>query len=408
MNPLKIKHLVRELMAASQHDLAIHISDPRGMIHTDLQGSAPVLTFYREAEGTAYDVVDGRQMPNESNTIATLHLGNHLGMQELLIALGIMLPYPQPVGAHLQFDKNMWVAYDETATEFYRDSNYLKVRKHLLEYAVLNASQHRPEAGDTWAHSNGAEYKILMLTNQYSDRDEYPCTVVYQGHNGKVWSKPLANFLQKMFLVSKASAEPQEQCAPDNHPQFKSITRGIVEPVGDCGNWGAAIDAVVGGRDWGEVILVHGSNQANAEILRELVITGLQHALAHLDNKAFDTFAEACKAKLAKSREKGRGGWENPEECSNDDLSRMLWEHVGKGDPIDVANFCMMLSQRGETIAKRESLDFETLLAKHHKEVWDAAESEEDDRPAYDEAGENTAEELIALFQGYTTYKAER
>lgn len=30
-------------------------------------------------------------------------------------------------------------------------------------------------------------------------------------------------------------------------------------------------------------------------------------------------------------------------------LQKMLVEHVGKGDPVDVANFAMMIHQRGET-----------------------------------------------------------
>jgi len=68
----------------------------------------------------------------------------------------------------------------------------------------------------------------------------------------------------------------------------------------------------------------------------------LKAALAeqHPDDVEVDRFAVAMKAKLAKSRAKGRGGWE---QCDPADLSRMLREHVEKGDPRDVANFCMFL-----------------------------------------------------------------
>ncbi|RWR30485.1 hypothetical protein D2T29_12505 [Sinirhodobacter populi] len=72
-------------------------------------------------------------------------------------------------------------------------------------------------------------------------------------------------------------------------------------------------------------------------------------AAAHLDDAAVDRFASAMKAKLAKKREDGRGGWSGPD-CSAPILSQMLREHVEKGDPIDVANFAMMLHQRGERI----------------------------------------------------------
>lgn len=74
----------------------------------------------------------------------------------------------------------------------------------------------------------------------------------------------------------------------------------------------------------------------------------------HTDDLAVDAFAAAMKAKMAEARAKGRGGWEDPAQCSADDLSRMLREHVEKGDTRDVANFCMMLHQRGEAIAARQ------------------------------------------------------
>ncbi|MCA8481748.1 helix-turn-helix domain-containing protein [Burkholderia multivorans] len=67
----------------------------------------------------------------------------------------------------------------------------------------------------------------------------------------------------------------------------------------------------------------------------------------HSDDVAVDSFAAAMKHKLALARAKGRGGWET---CSPADLSRMLREHVEKGDPRDVANFCMMMWHHGSPI----------------------------------------------------------
>ena len=66
----------------------------------------------------------------------------------------------------------------------------------------------------------------------------------------------------------------------------------------------------------------------------------------HPDDVAVDKFAAMMKAKLAKAREKGRGGWDNPERCSVDKLADMLVEHLYKGDPTDIANFAMMLALR--------------------------------------------------------------
>ncbi|MDR8395528.1 hypothetical protein NE850_04210 [Paraburkholderia sp. USG1] len=61
-----------------------------------------------------------------------------------------------------------------------------------------------------------------------------------------------------------------------------------------------------------------------------------------------DSFAEAMKQKLLEARLKGRSGWQD---CDPEDLSRMLREHVEKGDPRDVANFCMMLWHLSQPIS---------------------------------------------------------
>ncbi|WP_276841698.1 hypothetical protein [Herbaspirillum huttiense] len=67
----------------------------------------------------------------------------------------------------------------------------------------------------------------------------------------------------------------------------------------------------------------------------------------HPDDVAVDQFAEAMKAKLADARAKGRSGWQD---CDPAELSYMLREHVEKGDPRDVANFCMFLWSLGKPI----------------------------------------------------------
>jgi len=92
-----------------------------------------------------------------------------------------------------------------------------------------------------------------------------------------------------------------------------------------------------------------------AEAAVALAATGKQQVgEMHPDDTAVDAFADAMKAKMADARAKGRGGWEDPAQCSSEDLSRMLRDHVEKGDPRDVANFCMMLHQRREAIAARQ------------------------------------------------------
>lgn len=67
----------------------------------------------------------------------------------------------------------------------------------------------------------------------------------------------------------------------------------------------------------------------------------------HPDDVAVDMFAKAMKGKLAQARAKGRSGWQT---CNKYELSNMLRDHVEKGDPRDVANFCMFLHALGHPI----------------------------------------------------------
>lgn len=69
----------------------------------------------------------------------------------------------------------------------------------------------------------------------------------------------------------------------------------------------------------------------------------------HSDDIAVDRFTAAMKAKLAKKRAQGRGGWDDERVCSPDDLARMLVEHLPKGDPVDIGNFAMMLFNRPDS-----------------------------------------------------------
>lgn len=74
----------------------------------------------------------------------------------------------------------------------------------------------------------------------------------------------------------------------------------------------------------------------------------IHDAAAHLDDQVVDKLAAALKQKLAKSRAKGRGGWHDRDKCPPGRLQEMMAHHIGKGDPLDVAAFAMMLWYRGE------------------------------------------------------------
>lgn len=88
-----------------------------------------------------------------------------------------------------------------------------------------------------------------------------------------------------------------------------------------------------------------------AERVANEVLYALTADKPHPDDEAVDRFAAAMKAKLKWEREeRGRHGWNDPEVCSEKYLARLLIEHLAKGNDgnfEDVANFCMMLHQRG-------------------------------------------------------------
>lgn len=68
----------------------------------------------------------------------------------------------------------------------------------------------------------------------------------------------------------------------------------------------------------------------------------------HPDDQAVDAFASAMKTKLAEARERGRGGWDDPERCDVDYLAKLLLEQLRKPDVdlVDLGNFAMFLHHR--------------------------------------------------------------
>lgn len=69
------------------------------------------------------------------------------------------------------------------------------VMVEIREYQGLNV-------GSRWKHKNGNIYTILAFTNIFSEKlDEYPVMIVYQGENGKVWSREYTRWHGSMTLL---------------------------------------------------------------------------------------------------------------------------------------------------------------------------------------------------------------
>jgi hypothetical protein len=62
------------------------------------------------------------------------------------------------------------------------------------------------------------------------------------------------------------------------------------------------------------------------------------------DELALEVFQKRMILKMEKSSRNGRHGWQS---FTQDQLNKMLHTHLAKGDPVDVANFCMMLDALG-------------------------------------------------------------
>jgi hypothetical protein len=97
-----------------------------------------------------------------------------------------------------------------------------------------------------------------------------------------------------------------------------------------------------------------------AEFARAALAAAPQPEDQHPDDLAIDRFATALKTKMAESRAKGRQGWDS---CPPAKLSTMLRHHVEKGDPRDVALFCMMLWHQAAPIESPASSQRVYLVA---------------------------------------------
>lgn len=90
-----------------------------------------------------------------------------------------------------------------------------------------------------------------------------------------------------------------------------------------------------------KIVALYATPQQSAEQVEAVPI------VQHFDDVAVDEFAKLMKHKLAEKREQGKHGWQDPT-WTPEQITQDLLDHVGKGDPVDVANYCMFLSARGE------------------------------------------------------------
>ena len=106
---------------------------------------------------------------------------------------------------------------------------------------------------------------------------------------------------------------------------------------------------------------------------RETLLRKMNEAM---DDVLVEAAASMMRSKLSKARDKGRGGWWNPNECTAKGLREAMEQHTEKGDPVDVMNLAAM-------VAVRE------MLEAHNAELTGAQ------RPALDLADEPDASQAV-------------
>ncbi len=66
-----------------------------------------------------------------------------------------------------------------------------------------------PAPGSVWRHTNGNRYTVMCIANEFTERPEqYPQTVVYQGENGRIWSRPVSEWARSMTPVESGAKVP--------------------------------------------------------------------------------------------------------------------------------------------------------------------------------------------------------
>ena len=63
-----------------------------------------------------------------------------------------------------------------------------------------------PEIHSRWQHTNGNTYRVTAITNAHATiQQKYPVTVVYEGKNGNVWSRPFSDWHRSMTEIKEQS-----------------------------------------------------------------------------------------------------------------------------------------------------------------------------------------------------------
>lgn len=197
---------------------------------------------------------------------------------------------------------------------------------------------HWREKGELDPH--GSYYDIERAQLALGDlTDDELANAVFMHGDGKPSIAEITAGTAKMPIVYLTAAKERIRWLSRKVEGLKRIEQSMAEVLRDARKYITAL-----GKPECEISKVQ---MVVAQI--DAIIAGQVQA-QHPDDVAVDNFAKAMKEKLAKARAKGRSGWDDPAACSVEHLADLLLDHIGKGNPgtfEDIANFAMMLHQRG-------------------------------------------------------------
>ena len=174
-------------------------------------------------------------------------------------------------------------------------------------------------------HLNDIKTLYQRLVDDGCDPDSSPLPVVIGHLSNEVHQlRALANYLQGY-----------KDAAPDihNHSHF---TYAMKIPKGYAFN---QIGDVVAIAPFDPAFGAHESSPVKGELAIDE---------RHQDDRFVDAFAYVMKWRMEECSEKGKSGWDDPDACTPDYLAALLMAAVKEGNPIDIANYCMMIYSRAE------------------------------------------------------------
>jgi hypothetical protein len=187
------------------------------------------------------------------------------------------------------------------------------------------------EAGDIGAGSSPVDYHIATTLNAVLSGDLVP--------------RADAD-LAVALMVEKAATHVRTAEVPREETGEGAMQRALLNYAADVVSLCAPASAL-----------------AELQALRDARTARTGDRATDFDNDAVYQFSKLMKDKMAKSRAKGRKGWNDPTQCSPDFLRHLLYEHIYKGDPVDVANLCMMLRHYDEPTTPKPEDDLRLLHA---------------------------------------------